>query len=66
MMYWKKSISDIVAAFVVQMLFFVPAYAGKVESGITVDRGGDFTLNSADGPLSLNELRGTPVGTSAR
>ncbi len=61
MMYWKKSISDIVTAFVVQMLFFVPAYAGNVESGITVDRGGDFTLNSADGPLSLNELRGKVV-----
>jgi protein SCO1/2 len=76
-MYWKKSISDIVAAFVVQMLFFILALAagllgaqtlvahegssGMMGGGSMMGQGGDFTLNSADGPLSLNELRGKVV-----
>lgn len=76
-MYLKKSISDIVAAFVVRMLFFILALAagllgaqtlvahegssGMVSGGSMMGQGGDFTLNSADGPLSLNELRGKVV-----
>lgn len=76
-MYWKKSISDTVYAFVARMLFFILALAagllgaqtlvahegssGTVSGNAMMAQGGDFTLNSADGPLSLNELRGKVV-----
>lgn len=71
-MYWKKSISDIVAVFVAWMLFFILALtaqttvahegsSGMVSGGSMTAQGGDFTLNSADGPLSLSQLRGKVV-----
>lgn len=75
MMYWKKSISSMVSTF--RMLIFVLVLAINLlgsqilvahedaidtASGSSIKTvGGDFTLNSSDGPLSLDELRGKVV-----
>ena len=58
----KKWISRILAAVVVQYaLAVLPAIAHELSTKEIVGRGGDFTLHSFDGPVSLKQLRGKVV-----
>jgi len=55
-MFWKKSLSQVLLAVAMAALC---AHAGAAATNY--GKGGDFTLNSAHGPLSLSDLRGKVV-----
>ena len=68
MKFWMKLFSrcglPLLIAFpiLINSQFFFHLYAHqKVASGTRIIQGGDFTLKSAEGPLSLNDLRGKVV-----
>jgi protein SCO1/2 len=58
----KKWISKILAALVVMCsMAAMPAIANELPSTEGTGRGGDFTLHSFDGPVSLKQFRGKVV-----
>ena len=60
-MFWKKWVIELVAAFVVQAALATTANGGTPPTQAASARGGDFTLRSSDGPVSLRQFRGKVV-----
>jgi len=60
-MFWKKWVFELVAAFVLQAALATTANGGTPPTQATSARGGDFTLRSSDGPVSLRQFRGKVV-----
>lgn len=60
-MFWKKWAIELVAAFVLQAGLLTTVHGGTLSTQVLSGRGGDFTLRSADGPVSLQQFRGKVV-----
>lgn len=60
-MYWKNWVFDLIAALVLQAALVTSVSAGDLSPRALSGRGGDFTLQSSDGPVSLQQLRGKVV-----
>lgn len=60
-MCWKKSAIDLIVALVLQSALVANVNASDLSTQVLSGRGGDFTLRSADGPVSLQQLRGKVV-----
>lgn len=60
-MYWKKWEFNLIAALVLQAALVPSVNAGDLSPQVLPGRGGDFTLQSSDGPVSLHQLRGKVV-----
>jgi protein SCO1/2 len=61
MKFWKNSASKRLAGVLIFLLFSLSAQEGVAEKITLENRGGDFTLIAAEGPLSLQDLRGKVV-----
>ncbi len=61
-MCWKNWIINLIAALLVQAALATNVVAHDLSNqAVTIGRGGDFTLHSFDGPVSLEQLRGKVV-----
>lgn len=60
-MFWKKWVIDLLAASVLQAALVTGVNAGTLSTQVLPGRGGDFTLRSSDGPVSLQQFRGKIV-----
>lgn len=60
-MCWKKWAINLIAVLVLQAALLIGVNAGDLSTRVSVDRGGDFTLHSFDGPVSLHQFRGKVV-----
>jgi protein SCO1/2 len=60
-MCWKKWVTKLIAALVLLPVLVTNVIALDLSTQVLVDRGGDFTLHSKDGPVSLRQFRGKVV-----
>lgn len=60
-MCWKKWVSSILVATVLQASLTTMVRADELSTQALSGHGGDFTLHSFDGPVSLEQLRGKVV-----